>query len=124
VDGVQALSDIGVRIAIDDFGKGYSSIDRLQRLRLNTIKIPASFMVGLTANHSNQTIVKAIIGLAHNLNISVIAEGIESEEQLDFLQAQQCNEGQGSFFSQHIPAEKTIQLLKHNQNYPFLLPKK
>ncbi len=81
-------------------------------------------MVGLTANHSNQTIVKAIIGLAHNLNISVIAEGIESEEQLDFLQAQQCNEGQGSFFSQHIPAEKTIQLLKHNQNYPFLLPKK
>jgi diguanylate cyclase (GGDEF)-like protein/PAS domain S-box-containing protein len=123
VDGVQALSDIGVRIAIDDFGKGYSSIDRLRRLRLNTIKIPASFMADINTNFSNQTIVKAIIGLAHNLNISVIAEGIESAAQLDFLRDQQCNEVQGTLFSERAPAEKITRLLKHNQTHPFMVGK-
>ena len=99
-----ALKDIGVRIAIDDFGTGYSSLSQLSRFPIDTLKIDRSFVDGITAAGHDATIINAVIGLGRSLNQHVVAEGVETEQQLALLRRQQCVEGQGYYFSRPVEA--------------------
>jgi len=101
---LQHLKKIGVRISIDDFGTGFSSLSYLKYFPVDTLKIDQSFVRKLHNNPNDETIVKAIISMAHNLNLKVVAEGIETKEQLVFLQHHLCDEGQGFFLSKPLLA--------------------
>lgn len=101
----KCLMDLGVRISIDDFGSGYSSLAYLKLLPVHTLKIDRSFIRDLVADSKNAAIVTAVIIMAHSLNLSVVAEGVESEAALNFLRAHQCDFCQGYLFSEPIPAE-------------------
>ena len=104
----RALTDIrsmGVKIAIDDFGTGYSSLSYLGRLPVDTVKLDRSFVNGVTTHPDHAALVMAIVNLAHNLRLRVIAEGVETEEQLNFLRLLRCDQGQGYFFARPTPAD-------------------
>jgi diguanylate cyclase (GGDEF)-like protein/PAS domain S-box-containing protein len=106
------LKKLGVKISIDDFGTGYSSLSYLKHLPIDKIKIDKSFVDDII-NHSNQgAIVKTIIDMGHNLNFTVIAEGIETDVQVNFLKKHSCKIGQGYFYSRPLPAEEIIEFLK------------
>ena len=102
---LDALKAMGVRLAIDDFGTGYSSLSYLKRFPIDTLKIDQSFMHDIITDTYDATIVSAIIGMGKNLKQRVIAEGVETQEQLAFLQAQHCADGQGFHFSHSLPPE-------------------
>ena len=106
------LTEMGIQTSIDDFGTGYSSLGSLKLFPINSIKIDKSFIKDITVNHNVEAIVKAIIAMAHTLNMKVIAEGVESEEQLAFLREYNCNEAQGYFFSKPLPAKEFTALLE------------
>ncbi len=99
------LRKLGVRVAIDDFGTGYSSLSYLKRLPIDTVKLDRSFVCGATTDPDDAALVMAIITLAHNLRLRVVAEGIETAEQLAFLRLLRCDEGQGFLFSKPVPPE-------------------
>ncbi len=103
---LHALKGLGVRLAIDDFGTGYSALSYLQRFPVDTLKIDQSFIRNVVANPEAQAIVRAIIGMATALNLRVIAEGVESKEQLAFLRKEGCHECQGYFFGRPLPPEE------------------
>lgn len=107
-----ALKALGVRLAIDDFGTGYSSLSYLRRFPIDTLKIDQSFVRDIINNSDGATIVSAVIGLGKNLKQRVIAEGVETTEQLAFLRNQKCEEGQGFHFCHAVPAEAFMQLLE------------
>jgi diguanylate cyclase len=109
---LHALSALGVKLAIDDFGTGYSSLSYLRQFPIDTLKIDQSFVNQMISSPDNASIVRAVISMSKSLNQKVIAEGIETPEQFAFLQAQDCDEGQGYYFSRPVPAEALADLLK------------
>jgi diguanylate cyclase (GGDEF)-like protein/PAS domain S-box-containing protein len=109
---LHALKDIGVHLALDDFGTGYSSLSYLRQFPVDALKIDQSFVRQITADPSDATIVSAIIDLGKNLKQRVIAEGIETQAELAFLQARHCAEGQGYLFSRPLPAAEFAHLLQ------------
>jgi diguanylate cyclase (GGDEF)-like protein/PAS domain S-box-containing protein len=112
VEITRQLSELGVEISIDDFGTGYSSLSYLQRFSLNKLKIDQSFTRGMTNNKESENIVDAIISLAKNLKMKTIAEGVETEQQLTMYKQKNCDEIQGYYFSQPVPAEAFGELLR------------
>jgi len=115
---LQALKGIGVRLAIDDFGTGYSSLSYLKRFPINTLKIDQSFVRDIATDSDDENIVSAIIGMGKNLHQRIIAEGVETSEQLELLRARQCDEGQGFLFHKPLSAGDFEKLLKALQNGP------
>lgn len=105
------LKTMGVKISIDDFGTGYSSLGYLKRLPIDILKIDSSFIRDVTINPNDATLVEAIVTLAHNLRLKVIAEGVETEEQLKFLHELGCDAWQGYLFSRPVPAVAFKELL-------------
>ena len=106
--GIQTLTELramGMLISIDDFGTGYSSLSYLKRLPIDSIKLDASFVKDATTDTDDAALVMAIIALAHNLRLRVIAEGIETEEQLKLLRSLRCDEGQGYYFGRPVAGE-------------------
>jgi diguanylate cyclase (GGDEF)-like protein len=101
---LQVLSTMGVHISIDDFGTGYSSLSYLRRFPLDKLKIDRSFVRDLLSNPDDASIVKAIISLAHNLRLRVVAEGVETSEQLSYLRELGCDQYQGFYCSPAVPA--------------------
>jgi len=103
---LQALKHLGVGLALDDFGTGYSSLSFLKRFPIDTVKIDQSFVRDLATDANDAGIVSAVIAMGKSLNMRVIAEGIETRDQLDFLRNRGCPEGQGYYFSRPVaPAE-------------------
>ena len=107
-----ALKAMGVQLAIDDFGTGYSSFTYLRRFPVDTIKVDQSFVREITADPEGITIVSAMINIGKSLNQRVVAEGVETRSQLDFLQRHKCGEGQGYYFSHPVVAEEAGDLFK------------
>jgi diguanylate cyclase (GGDEF)-like protein/PAS domain S-box-containing protein len=104
VEVLRALRAIGVAISIDDFGTGYSSLNYLRRFPINAVKIDREFVRDIATDEGDAAIVSAVIGMARNLGLRVVAEGVETEEQYAFLQNRQCDEAQGFFFSHPMDA--------------------
>ncbi|CAE6772917.1 MAG: EAL domain-containing protein [Nitrospira sp.] len=109
---LEGLRTMGVRLSIDDFGTGYSSLSYLQRFPLSRLKIDQSFVRDLLTNENNVKITRAIIAMAHSLNLSVLAEGVETEGQLARLREEGCDEVQGYLFSRPVCAEDFEKLLR------------
>ena len=110
----QQLRDLGVKLAIDDFGTGYSSLSYLKRFPVDYVKIDQTFIRDLTPGSEDAAITRAIIVMAHSLDLKVVAEGVETQAQMDFLKDQRCDEIQGYLISKPVPAEQFAQLL-HEQ---------
>lgn len=117
---LQELHELGVKIAIDDFGTGYSSLNYLRELPVDYIKIDKSFMTDIPYNKSSCAIVHSIIDLAHNLDMQVIAEGVEHETQLEFLRQYKCDYVQGYLFSTPVIPEKFSSLARRDFSKPSL----
>ncbi|WP_019140309.1 bifunctional diguanylate cyclase/phosphodiesterase [Noviherbaspirillum massiliense] len=109
-----ALHDIGVSVAMDDFGIGYSSLAYLKRFPIRAMKIDRSFVQGIPGNRGDEAVARAIIDLAHDLDCSVIAEGAETQEQVDFLYRHRCDSVQGYYFSGPVNADRFGQLLQQS----------
>jgi diguanylate cyclase (GGDEF)-like protein/PAS domain S-box-containing protein len=109
---LKTLRASGVTIAVDDFGTGYSSLSYLRKFPIDALKIDQSFVRQITTAPDETTIVTAIIGMGRSLKLRVVAEGVETQEELEFLQAHLCDEGQGYYFSRPVPPEQFSNLLK------------
>jgi diguanylate cyclase (GGDEF)-like protein/PAS domain S-box-containing protein len=113
---LESLKGMGVQLALDDFGTGYSSLSYMRRFPIDTLKIDQSFVRNLATDADDASIVSAVINMGNSLHMRVVAEGIETREQLAMLREQQCPEGQGFFFSRPMAVEKITPLLKRYQN--------
>ncbi len=102
---LQRLKDMGVRVSIDDFGTGYSSLSYLKRFPIDTLKIDQSFIDDITTDPDDAAISQAIVGLARTLRMQVIAEGVETAEQLEFVRDLGCDAVQGYVYSRPVPPE-------------------
>jgi EAL domain-containing protein (putative c-di-GMP-specific phosphodiesterase class I) len=106
------LKGMGVRLAIDDFGTGYSSLSNLKRFPLDTIKVDRSFVCDIPSNADDMAITSAIIAMGRSLGLTVVAEGVETREQIDFLREHACDEFQGYYFSKPIDGREVGELLR------------
>jgi diguanylate cyclase (GGDEF)-like protein/PAS domain S-box-containing protein len=111
---LQALKDMGVRLALDDFGTGYSSLSFLKRSPIDTLKIDQSFVRNLTTDADDASIVSAVISMGRSLQLRVVAEGVETREQLAFLQQQGCLEGQGNLFGSPMEGSEFTEFLRRS----------
>jgi diguanylate cyclase (GGDEF)-like protein len=111
-DLLQALKAMGVQLTLDDFGTGYSSLSYLKRFPIDALKVDRSFVREITSNPEDAKIVSAVIHMGRNLQQRVIAEGVETQEQFAFLRIQDCDEGQGYYFSPPVHAEQFARLLE------------
>ena len=110
---LQRLRDIGVRLFLDDFGTGYSSLSYLQRFPINAIKIDRSFVADLPNDLDACAVVSAVLGLGHGMGLVVVAEGVETREQLAALRGMGCDYAQGYFYCGPLEAEEAFQVLKN-----------
>jgi diguanylate cyclase len=117
---LRGLKQLGVQVAIDDFGTGYSSLSYLRRFPVSVLKIDQSFVQEINADPVGSSIVSAVINMGNSLGHRVIAEGVETVEQLAFLQGQRCAEGQGYYFSRPLAAEQFVKLLDGDLPGPVL----
>ncbi len=108
---LRALKALGVKIALDDFGTGYSSLSYMKRFPIDALKIDQSFIRDMTSDSDDASIVSAVINMGRSLNMRVIAEGIQTRDQLKFLRDRQCPEGQGYYFGPPVPADEVTELL-------------
>ena len=112
IEILQELRTLRVHMSIDDFGTGYSSLAYLKRFPIDVLKIDQSFVRDMTLGSDGAVIVKSVISLAHNLKLLVVAEGVETQEQLTHLRSLECDMIQGYFFSKPMPAEAFEQMLQ------------
>ncbi|WP_070000342.1 putative bifunctional diguanylate cyclase/phosphodiesterase [Cellulosilyticum sp. I15G10I2] len=112
---LKQIKDMGIKIALDDFGAGYSSLTYLQKLPIDIVKLDRDFIKNISSQGQGNVIVESIIKLTHELDLEIVAEGIETNEQLEFLKINKCDYGQGYLFSRPIPKEKLEQLLSVKQ---------
>jgi len=110
-DKLQQVRELGVHIALDDFGTGYSSLGYLSRLPIDTLKIDRVFVHGMNEKADDASIVAAMISLGKALNLTIVAEGVETEEQARLLKLLRCHQMQGYLFSKPIPKEQLEDLL-------------
>jgi diguanylate cyclase (GGDEF)-like protein len=111
VETLKGMKELGIRVSLDDFGTGYSSLSYLTSFQVDVIKIDRSFVMGCTSNNKNKVIIKAIIAMGHSLGMKIIAEGVETLEQFEFLKKYGCDECQGYYFSPAVPAVEIEQRL-------------
>jgi EAL domain-containing protein (putative c-di-GMP-specific phosphodiesterase class I) len=109
---------LGVEVVVDDFGTGYSSLAYIARLPISSLKIDRAFIVNMTGNPVDLSIVSTIISLGHSLRLKVGAEGVETEDQANLLRLLKCDEFQGYLFSPAVPAEQVERLLRENKSPP------
>jgi diguanylate cyclase (GGDEF)-like protein/PAS domain S-box-containing protein len=115
---MHALKGIGVRLALDDFGTGYSSLSHLKRFPFDKVKIDQSFVRGIHTNPQDAVIAKIVISMAHGLGLRVVAEGVETEMQCEFMQRNACDEIQGYFFARPVPAIDLEAILREDRRLP------
>ena len=108
---LELLNKLGVRLSIDDFGMGYSSLAYLKRFPIDALKVDRSFIRDVPGDPEDTAIVEAILAMSRRLNIEVVAEGVETNVQLDFLRDNQCQRAQGWLFSKSVPAATLRELL-------------
>jgi diguanylate cyclase (GGDEF)-like protein/PAS domain S-box-containing protein len=118
---LQYLREWGVKVAIDDFGTGYSSLSYLRRFTVDSLKIDQSFVRQISTGGRDAAIVTAVISLARNLELLVVAEGVETQEELEFLRAHDCDEAQGYYFGRPMPPREFASLLKEGMKPPPVL---
>ncbi len=111
IESMNRLKDLGLKLAIDDFGTGYSSLSYLKRLPLDELKIDRSFFLNLFEDGKSRSLVSSLIFLARNLNLRTVAEGVETEQQLQFLQKERCDQYQGFLFRPPLPSAEVFELL-------------
>ena len=120
IQKLQLIKKLGIQIALDDFGTGYSSLSYLQQFPFNVLKIDRCFIHNIDQNPTNSIITKTIIDMAHQLNLRVVAEGVETEAELEFLVQHKCDEVQGYLFSCPLPTQEFEQLLLSDKRFPIL----
>jgi len=119
---MRQLNDLGVSLHLDDFGTGYSSLSYLLRFPVSTLKIDRSFVSSMHRDDSSRLLVEAVVLMAHHLGLHVVAEGVETMEQLEILRSIGCESAQGFLFSEPLPAAAATALLRGAEGAPILPP--
>ena len=105
ISTLKGLSGLGIKLSIDDFGTGYSSLSYLKDMPINELKIDRSFVMNLPGNPASIAIVESVLAMSKGMNMTVVAEGVETDEQADFLASRGCNELQGYLFSKPLDGD-------------------
>ena len=111
----RALHDKGIKISLDDFGTGFSSLSYLRKFPISVLKVDKSFIDDVPGDTDSMTMVETIISMARHLNLNTVAEGVETSEQLRFLRENQCDQVQGYLFAPPMPADQFIAFLKKHE---------